>query len=58
VAGHSQENADITISPAGHRSLLLTTKVIGAVALRMLIDSELREKAKVEHAEWLEKYNE
>jgi metal-dependent amidase/aminoacylase/carboxypeptidase family protein len=58
VAGHSQESADITISPAGHKSLLLTTKVMGAVALRMLIDKKLRDKAKAEHAVWLEKYNE
>jgi amidohydrolase len=58
VAGHSQENADITVSPAGHESLLLTTKVMGAVALRMMIDKELRDEAKAEHARWLEKYNE
>ena len=57
VAGHSQESADITISPAGHKSLLLTTKVMGAVALRMLIDKQLMDKAKAEHAKWLEKYN-
>lgn len=58
AAGHSQENADITISPAGHKSLLLTAKVMGAVALRMLLDEELREKAKAEHARWLAKYDE
>jgi metal-dependent amidase/aminoacylase/carboxypeptidase family protein len=58
VAGHSQENADITISPAGHKSLLLTTKVMGAVALRLLLDKGLREKAEAEHTKWLEKYNE
>ncbi len=58
VAGHSQENADITVSPAGHKSLLLTSKVMGAVALRLVVDPELRRKAKAEHAAWLEKYNE
>lgn len=58
AAGHSQENADITVSPAGHASLLLTTKVMGAVALRILIDKDIRDKAKAEHAEWLAKYNE
>jgi len=58
VAGHSQENANITISPAGHNSLILTTKVMGAVALRLLIEKSLRDKAKTEHAEWLKKYNE
>ena len=58
VAGHSKENADITVSPAGHDSLVLTAKVMGAVALRLLIDESLRDKAKAEHAEWLKKYNE
>ena len=58
AAGHSQENADITISPAGHKSLILTAKVMGAVALRLLIDKKLRDSAKLEHAEWLKKYNE
>jgi amidohydrolase len=58
VAGHSQENADITVSPAGHESLILTSKVMGAVALRLLLDKNLRDKAKTEHAEWLTKYNE
>lgn len=58
AAGHSQENADITISPAGHESLILTAKVMGAVGLRLLIDKELREKARAEHAEWKKNYNE
>ena len=58
AAGHSQENADITVSPAGHESLILTAKVMGAVGLRLLIDGKMREKAKSEHAEWLKKYNE
>jgi aminobenzoyl-glutamate utilization protein B len=57
AAGHSQENADITISEAGHNSLILTAKVMAASGLRLLTDSELREKAKAEHAMWLEKYN-
>ncbi len=58
AAGHSQENADITISPAGHKSLVLTAKVMGAVALRLLMDKDLRQKAKAEHAGWNKKYNE
>jgi amidohydrolase len=58
VAGHSQESADVTISPAGHKSLILTTKVMGAVALRMLVDKKLRESAKIEHSEWFNKYKE
>jgi amidohydrolase len=57
AAGHSQENADITISPAGHESLILTSKVMAASALRLFMDAELREKIKAEHAEWKEKYN-
>jgi amidohydrolase len=58
AAGHSQENADITISPAGHKSLILTAKVMGAVALRLLIDKKLRDSAKLEHGDWFKKYNE
>jgi hypothetical protein len=58
VAGHSQENADITVSPAGHKSLVLTSKVMGAVALRLVVDPELRKKAKAEHSSWVVKYNE
>jgi amidohydrolase len=57
VAGHSKENADLTISEAGHKSLILTTKVMGATALRLLVDKELREKAISEHTKWREKYN-
>jgi len=56
AAGHSQENADITISPAGHKSLILTSKVMAATALRLVMDEKLAAKAKTEHAEWLEKY--
>jgi amidohydrolase len=57
VAGHSQENADITISPEGHKSLILTAKVMGATALRLIMDKGLQKKAKAEHAMWLKKYN-
>jgi amidohydrolase len=56
VPGHSQQNADITISPAGHKALILTTKVMGAVALRLVMDPELRRKAKAEHATLVGKY--
>lgn len=57
AAGHSQENADITVSPEGHKSLILTSQVMAATALRLLMDPELRTRAKEEHAVWLEKYN-
>jgi len=57
IAGHSQENADITISEAGHKSLILTSKIMAAAALRLLLDPGLQAKAKKEHADWLEKYN-
>lgn len=57
ATGHSHENADITISTAGHESLIQTSKVMAASALRLIMDPELRKKAKAEHAEWVEKYN-
>jgi hypothetical protein len=57
VAGHSKESADITISPAGHKSLILTAKVMAATALRLLLDPDLRQKAKAEHTAWVAKYN-
>ena len=57
VAGHSKESADITISPAGHKSLVLTAKVMAASALRLMLDPDLRQKAKNEHATLVEKYN-
>jgi hypothetical protein len=57
VAGHSQENADITISEAGHKSLILTMKVMAASGLRLFMDKKLRDQARAEHAGWVEKYN-
>ena len=56
AAGHSQASADITVSEAGHESLILTSKVMGASALRLMLDKVLRDKARAEHGEWLEKY--
>ena len=58
AAGHSLESAAITISDAGHDSLILTAKVMAAAGLRLALDPELRRKAKAEHAEWLKKYYE
>jgi hypothetical protein len=57
VPGHSQANADLGVSPAGNRSLILTTKVMAATGLRLLRDSGLRDKAKAEHTRWAEAYN-
>ena len=57
AAGHSPENADITVSEEGHKSLILTSKVMAASALRLLMDPELREKAKAEHTKWVGEYN-
>jgi len=57
VPGHSMQNANITITPEGHKSLILTSKVMAAVGLRLLMDPDLRQKAKTEHAQLLEKYN-
>lgn len=57
AAGHSQENADITVSQVGHESLILTAKVMAASGLRLVMDAELRQNAKEEHAKWLELYN-
>ncbi|MBD3414952.1 MAG: peptidase dimerization domain-containing protein [Candidatus Aminicenantes bacterium] len=56
AAGHSQKNADITVSEAGHQSLILTSKVMAAVGLRLVLDPKLRKQAKAEHSEWAEKY--
>ncbi|MGE5573625.1 MAG: hypothetical protein ACM3ZU_11515 [Bacteroidota bacterium] len=57
TAGHSQQNADITISPEGHKGLILTAKVMAATGLRLAMDAAMREKIKAEHAAWLAKYN-
>jgi len=56
AAGHSQENAEITISAAGHESLVLTSKVMAASGLRLLLSPELRQMAKDEHSKWVDLY--
>lgn len=58
VAGHSIENANVSISPVGHKGLILTGKVMGAIGLRLVMDPEVRKKAEEEHARWLKRYNE
>jgi amidohydrolase len=57
TAGHSQEAADVSISPEGHESLILTAKVMAATALRLVMDPELRETIIEEHSTWKDKYN-
>jgi metal-dependent amidase/aminoacylase/carboxypeptidase family protein len=57
VAGHSHENANITVSDAGHDSLILTSKVMAATALRFIMDPEIREEAKAEHERLVAEYN-
>jgi aminobenzoyl-glutamate utilization protein B len=56
--GHSPENADITITEAGHKALILTSKVMAATALRLFTDPELAKKVKDEHAALAQKYRE
>ena len=52
VAGHSYENAAITISPEGHKGLVQTAKIGAAVALRLFTDPNLRAQVNEEHAAW------
>ena len=58
TAGHSQQNADITITPEGHKGLILTARVMAATGLRLAMDADMRDKITAEHAAWLAKYNE
>jgi amidohydrolase len=52
VAGHSYENAAITISAEGHKGLVQMSKIGAAVGLRLLMDPELRKEVNEEHAAW------
>ncbi len=54
--GHSRQNADITITPAGHENLKLTAKTMAATALRLVMDPAMAKQVKDEHARWLAKY--
>ena len=54
VAGHSDENADLTISEKGHRALVQTVKIEGAMALRLVLDPKLLATVKEEQARWQE----
>jgi amidohydrolase len=55
---HSHENADMTISPLGHGLLVSSAKITAAVALRLAMDKQVREKIKAEYDTLLKKYNE
>ncbi|MFH1574326.1 MAG: hypothetical protein ABIG68_10100 [Acidobacteriota bacterium] len=52
VAGHSYENAAVTISPQGHKGLVQTVQIGASVALRLLLDPDLQRRVKDEFAEW------
>ena len=52
--GHSQEKADMTITPEAHRSLPLMAKRQAAVALRLIMQPELLEKINSELKQWQE----
>jgi metal-dependent amidase/aminoacylase/carboxypeptidase family protein len=52
VAGHSYENADVSVSPSGHKGLIQTAKIGAAVALRLVMDADLRTKVNNEHDAW------
>lgn len=52
VAGHSDENADLTISEKGHKALVQTSKIEGAVALRLVLDPKLLSTVKEEQKRW------
>lgn len=54
AAGHSQELADLTLTPLGHRSLNLQAKRQAAVALRLITQPQLLEDIKAELAQWRE----
>ena len=52
TAGHSQEKADLSITPLGHRSLSLMAKRQAAVALRLIMEPVLLEKINEELKQW------
>lgn len=54
LAGHSDENADITITEAGHRALVQTAQISGAMALRIILDPKLLATIKEEQVRWQE----
>jgi amidohydrolase len=53
---HWEETGFGTLVVPGAHALIMTAKVMGASALRLLMDPDLCKKAKEEHAMWVEKY--
>jgi len=58
LPGHSMENANVSISPVGLKGLVLSSKVMAAVGLRLAMDPDARKKVQDEFASWLKKFNE
>ena len=58
VTGHSHESADFSVSSEGHKTIVLMSKVMAAIGLRLVTDAGIREKIKAEHDAWVKKYNE
>ncbi len=52
AGGHSIENANISISPEGHKGLIQTAKISGSSALRLIIDPAMRDKVNAEFKAW------
>ncbi len=55
--GHSQESADVTVSDAGHDVLVQTARVSRRSICGFFWTKSFGTRAKAEHAEWKEKYN-
>lgn len=49
--GHSQENADASVSELGRKALITAAKVEASLGLSLLTDPELLQRVKEEHAE-------
>ena len=52
ASGHSHENADITVSPEGHRGLQQTAQIGAVLGLRLLTNEEIRDEIKQELELW------
>ena len=52
ASGHSHENADITVSPEGHRGLQQTAQIGAVLGLRLLTNDEIRQQVTQELELW------